>query len=214
MIWTFIGITALLYGLVYLLPGSKTPKLGIDLQGGTRVTLQAQTVDGSDPSRAAMNQARDIMERRVNGSGVVGAQVQVDGASQLVVTVPGDANLDNLTRSAVMNIRPVVAAYPTGLVITPTTGTETSGSGAESSGPATSGSQDSLGEPSATPTGTATSGSRASATAGAGPTGTSAPATTAEGTTASGDGLRARQGAVATTASGEETSTGSEHCDR
>ena len=112
MIGIYIGITVLLYGMVFLLPGSKSPKLGIDLQGGTRVTLQAHTVDGGDPSRQSMNQARDIMERRVNGSGVVGAQVQIDGSSQLVVTVPGQANLDNLTRSAVMNIRPVLAGYP------------------------------------------------------------------------------------------------------
>ena len=48
LILTFIGITAVLYGLVFFTPGSNTPKLGIDLQGGTRITLTARTVDGSD----------------------------------------------------------------------------------------------------------------------------------------------------------------------
>jgi len=77
-----------LYGLVFFTPGSNTPKLGIDLQGGTRITLTAKTQDGGDPDRAQMQQARTIMETRVNGSGVAGAEVQIDGARQLVITVP------------------------------------------------------------------------------------------------------------------------------
>jgi preprotein translocase subunit SecD len=74
LIWTFVGIVVVLYGLVFLTPGSNTPKLGIDLQGGTRITLTARTIDGSDPTREQMQQARTIMEGRVNGSGVQGAQ--------------------------------------------------------------------------------------------------------------------------------------------
>ena len=112
LITTFLVIMIGLYALVFFTPGSRTPKLGIDLQGGTRITLKARTADGSTPSRDAMNQARDIMERRVNGSGVAGAQVQVDGADQLVITVPGqENNLEDLTRSAQLNIRPVVSSW-------------------------------------------------------------------------------------------------------
>jgi preprotein translocase subunit SecD len=110
LITTFLVIVIGLYALVFFTPGSNTPKLGIDLQGGTRITLKARTSDGSAPSRDSMNQARDIMERRVNGSGVAGAQVQVDGADQLVITVPGqENNLADLTRSAQLNIRPLAA---------------------------------------------------------------------------------------------------------
>jgi preprotein translocase subunit SecD len=108
LIGTFIGIVVVLYGLVFLTPGPNTPKLGIDLQGGTRITLTARTLDGSDPTRAQMQQAQAIMESRVNGSGVVGAEVQIDGARQLVITVPGNEDLNSLTRSAQMNIRPVL----------------------------------------------------------------------------------------------------------
>jgi preprotein translocase subunit SecD len=154
LIWTFVGIVVVLYGLVFLTPGSNTPKLGIDLQGGTRITLTARTIDGSDPTRDQMQQARTIMEGRVNGSGVVGAQVQIDGANQLVVTVPGNEDLSGLTRSAQLNIRPVltdassnpIVVYPAGYVppgastgtSTPATGTETgaTGSGEPSTVPA------------------------------------------------------------------------------
>ena len=108
---TFLVITAALYALVFFTSGSTTPKLGIDLQGGTRITLVAKTTSGTTPSRDSMNLARDIMERRVNGTGVAGAQVQVDGSNQLVITVPGQNNLEGLTRSAQLNIRPVVAQW-------------------------------------------------------------------------------------------------------
>lgn len=157
LIGTFVGIVIVLYGMVFLLPGSNTPKLGIDLQGGTRITLTARTVDGSDPTREQMQQARTIMEGRVNGSGVVGAQVQIDGANQLVVTVPGNEDLSGLTRTAQLNIRPVVAdssgnpvvMYPAGYTppqastattpssAAPTTGgTETGASGSSAPGSA------------------------------------------------------------------------------
>ena len=57
-----------------------------------------------------MQQARTIMETRVNGSGVAGAEVQIDGARQLVITVPGNEDLSGLTRSAQLNIRPVLTS--------------------------------------------------------------------------------------------------------
>ena len=48
------------------------PKLGIDLQGGTRVTLTARTPDGSAPTREALQQAQQIITSRVDGLGVSG----------------------------------------------------------------------------------------------------------------------------------------------
>ena len=148
LIWTFLGITAVLYGLVFFTPGSNTPKLGIDLQGGTRITLTAKTQDGGDPDRTQMQQARTIMETRVNGSGVAGAEVQIDGARQLVITVPGNEDLSGLTRSAQLNIRPVltspldaasgqgtpVISYPAGYT-PPATATATTPASGETTAP-------------------------------------------------------------------------------
>lgn len=178
---TFVAITAGLYALVFFTPGSTAPKLGIDLQGGTRVTLLAKTTDGTTPSRDSMKLARDIMERRVNGSGVAGAQIQIDGASQLVITVPGQDNLEGLTRSAQLNIRPVVTQWVNPALV-------------QANPPAQS--------PEATATGgvspSASAGSSVSGTAGT----TSAPSATATAepaptTSASSQGLRAGQPALA-----------------
>ncbi len=87
---TFVGIVAVLYTVVFFTgSGDPTPKLGIDLQGGTRVTLTARTPDGTDPTREQLEQARQIIEERVNGIGVSGAEVVQDGAN-LIITVPGE----------------------------------------------------------------------------------------------------------------------------
>ncbi|MCT7659631.1 protein translocase subunit SecD [Mycobacterium deserti] len=98
-----------------LLTGNKQaePKLGIDLQGGTRVTLTARTPDGSAPTREALMQAKDIIEDRVNGLGVAGSEVIIDG-NNLVITVPGDDSSDarSLGQTARLYIRPVSYVIP------------------------------------------------------------------------------------------------------
>jgi preprotein translocase subunit SecD len=112
----FAGIVALLYSLVFLTGGGRpTPKLGIDLQGGTRVTLTARTVDGRPPSRESLDQARQIIEQRVNGIGVSGAEVVLDGVN-LIITVPGE-NGDQartLGQTAKLYFRPVVSEESAG----------------------------------------------------------------------------------------------------
>lgn len=108
---------ALLIGayLLVFLTGDKQakPKLGIDLQGGTRVTLTARTPDGSTPTREALIQAQDIIGARVNGLGVSGSEVVIDG-SNLIITVPGQDGSEarNLGQTARLYIRPVVHVIP------------------------------------------------------------------------------------------------------
>lgn len=97
--------------LLVFLTGDKQakPKLGIDLQGGTRVTLTARTPDGSRPTREALDQAQQIIGARVNGLGVSGSEVVVDG-DNLVITVPGNDGNEarNLGQTARLYIRPVL----------------------------------------------------------------------------------------------------------
>jgi len=112
----FVLIVVALYALVFLTGGGKpTPKLGIDLQGGTRVTLTARTSDGAEPSRESLNQARQIIETRVNGIGVSGAETVLDGTN-IVITVPGEEGDEakNLGRTAKLAFRKVAVAQPAG----------------------------------------------------------------------------------------------------
>ncbi|QRP61145.1 protein translocase subunit SecD [Corynebacterium minutissimum] len=83
----FALIVIVIYALIFLTGNkSATPKLGIDLQGGTRVTLVPQ---GEEPTQEQLQQARTILEQRVNGMGVSGSEVVING-STLVITVPGE----------------------------------------------------------------------------------------------------------------------------
>jgi preprotein translocase subunit SecD len=193
LITAFAILVIVLYGLVFGTKGSNAPKLGIDLQGGTQITLTAETLDKKAPSSSAMQQAQEIMTRRVNGSGVVGAQVAIEGRSNLIVTVPGNNSLAGLTAPARLNIRPHVAQGYDYDVVSAAQNAPTSGavtSGAKTSGAKTSGVK--------TP-GAATSGAATTAKSGAvvGEPGSTA-ATPAPAT--SPQGLRAAAAATTTAA--------------
>ncbi|GIH15741.1 protein translocase subunit SecD [Rugosimonospora africana] len=70
------------------------PKLGLDLIGGTQVTLSASTPDGKAPDAGRLEEARRIISSRVNGLGVSEAQVVTQGDRDVVVSVPGQSNDD------------------------------------------------------------------------------------------------------------------------
>lgn len=96
-----------IYALVFF-TGTKTaePKLGIDLQGGTRVTLVPQ---GDEPTGEQLEDARNILENRVNGMGVSGASVVVDG-NTIVIEAAGDdtAEIRNIGQTSQLFFRPVL----------------------------------------------------------------------------------------------------------
>jgi len=66
------------------------PKLGLDLQGGTRLLYQADlSAVESENTGSAMNGVRDVIERRVNAFGVSEPLVQVSGEDRLIVELAG-----------------------------------------------------------------------------------------------------------------------------
>ena len=111
------AIVVALYSLVFFTgDGQPTPKLGIDLQGGTRVTLHRAHADGGEPPREQLIQAQQIIDQRVNGLGVIGAEVVLDG-SNITITVPGQdgEQARSLGQTAQLRFRSVlgsVAGHP------------------------------------------------------------------------------------------------------
>ena len=122
----FLALLIGLYMLVFLTGNREAkPKLGIDLQGCTRVTLTARTPDGSKPTRDALDQALQIISSRVNGLGVSGSEVVIDG-DNLVITVPGNDGNEarNLGQTARLFVRPVIGQpIPVDAVKKPAPGT-------------------------------------------------------------------------------------------
>jgi len=103
-------IIAVMYGLIFLTGSSRTPQLGLDLRGGTTVTLTARTPDGKAPAKEDLELARQIIEQRVNGLGVAEAEVVTEGDSNIIISVPGDngEKARELGATAQLRFRPVV----------------------------------------------------------------------------------------------------------
>lgn len=97
----FLAAVIALYGLIALsdINGKKSdqsawrPKLGLDLQGGTRITLQAAASSGQI-TKAKLAEARDIIDQRVNGTGVTEAEVTTQGGNQVIIEIPGQQRQD------------------------------------------------------------------------------------------------------------------------
>jgi len=176
-------ILAVLYGIVFW-PGQRhSPKLGLDLQGGTQVVYQARTDNGKTPPKSSMQEARQILQQRVNAYGVAESTVVIQGNDQIVISIPGKSasDISNIGAAAKLNFRPVVmpavtlpsagtsgspTASPSGAATTPAPTPTTSAPRA--SGSATKSGQANaarpLAAPSTTPTTSATTPAAQSAT--------------------------------------------------
>ena len=113
---TLIVLAALVAGLITLLvvSGTWTPKLGLDLRGGTTITLTARNTTGAgtvDPN--SLQLAKTIIQSRVDSLGVGESEVTTSGDNQIIVTVP-NVQQDELVRlvgqTAVLRFRAVYAA--------------------------------------------------------------------------------------------------------
>ncbi|KZE94058.1 MULTISPECIES: protein translocase subunit SecD [unclassified Agromyces] len=93
--------------------GSWTPKLALDLEGGTQIILEPSVADGESVSQEQLDQAVSIIRQRVDASGVSEAEINTQGGQNVVVAIPGE--LDEQTRariesSAKLELRPVLLA--------------------------------------------------------------------------------------------------------
>ncbi len=105
-----VAIVAMV-GLMFAV-GQQTPKLALDLAGGTTVTLTAVTEAGKTPQSGQMNQAVSIMRNRVNGLGVSEADVTRQGNDVIIVQVPGQGQqrvVDLIGTTAKLQFRQVFA---------------------------------------------------------------------------------------------------------
>jgi preprotein translocase subunit SecD len=137
----FLGL-AIAYGLVALI-GTWKPALGLDLEGGTQITLIAENSVPKDQ----LEQAASIIDARVNGSGVSEAEVTTQGSNEIVVQVPGSTKntlLETVERSARLRFRLVAQVPQTAVPQTPTpSGSASPSPGAGVTAPPTSGSSSS-----------------------------------------------------------------------
>ncbi len=137
LVWLLVIIVALIGAngaSVAFNNGEWTPKLALDLEGGTQLILEAQLESGAQPSQEQMDQAVGIIRQRVDAAGVSESEINTQGGTNIVVSIPGtpdEATLERIRRSAQLEFRAVLAAD---LASTDTLGEE----GAEGADPSAS----------------------------------------------------------------------------
>ncbi|HEY0537821.1 MAG TPA: protein translocase subunit SecD, partial [Actinoallomurus sp.] len=155
MLLTLLVIAVALVGLMFW-QGQKTPKLALDLAGGTTVTLTAEpTKPGAKIGDSEMSQAINIMRERVNGLGVSEAEVTKQGSNVIIVQVPGQGQervVNTIGTTAKLEFRQVMVAEPVGAPQQPAPTPAPTPSGKASGSPKPSGSATPTGKASTTPT--------------------------------------------------------------
>jgi preprotein translocase subunit SecD len=85
-----VGLTGLIaVGSLSDENASFTPKLALDLQGGTQVILSPLLLDGDSVTPEQLDQAVSIIRQRVDASGVSESQVITQGDRNIIVSIPG-----------------------------------------------------------------------------------------------------------------------------
>jgi preprotein translocase subunit SecD len=113
-----------------------SPTLGLDLQGGFSVVLQAREVDGELPSEESVEKAKDIIRQRIDGLGVAEPDILRQGRT-VIVQLPGVTDREKAEQvvgcTAKLEFRPVIASTvnPDVVDVTPTTVPEGEGEGEE-----------------------------------------------------------------------------------
>ena len=93
---------------------SLTPKLALDLEGGTQIILTPITTDGQVVTAEDIEQTIAIIRQRVDSSGVAEAEITSQGGTNIVVGLPGTPSpetLELVRTSAQMRFRPVILLF-------------------------------------------------------------------------------------------------------
>jgi len=88
----FVIILVLVVAALLYNPIVKNIILGLDLQGGVHVVLNATNEDGTTPSKEDMNQLKMVMWERVDELGVTEPSIQLSGQDRLIVELAGIDN--------------------------------------------------------------------------------------------------------------------------
>ncbi|GGS68184.1 protein translocase subunit SecD [Streptomyces violaceus] len=118
LVLILIALVALTGGM--FASGHTKPRLGIDLAGGTSITLRAVPEAGNEAAinKTNMDTAVSIMERRVNGLGVSESEVQTQGRENIIVNIPKGTNSEQARKqvgtTAKLYFRPVLATEVSG----------------------------------------------------------------------------------------------------
>ncbi|MFM9124801.1 MAG: hypothetical protein ACKOSO_06505 [Actinomycetota bacterium] len=104
-----VAVLALLVG-TGVLSFLRVPVLGLDLQGGAEVTLEAQPEKGQEVTEEQMNQAVQILRTRVDALGVSEPQIQKEQGNRISIAVAGEDDPSRVFALVGSSVAPVLKA--------------------------------------------------------------------------------------------------------
>ena len=94
--------------------GQWSPKLGLDLEGGTQMVLEPVLADpNAAVSAGQLEKARDIIAQRVDSNGVAEAEITTQSGRNIVISIPGQPDaktLDQIRKPSQLRFRAVLVA--------------------------------------------------------------------------------------------------------
>ncbi len=131
------------FAALAIFQGDTKLKLGLDLRGGTSVTLAPKVINGGKAAQSAVDQAVAIIRQRVNSLGVAESEVSSQSNGDIIVSVPGNSSsrvVDLVGATAQLRFRAVLAVGAGNAATTSlstATGTTTAKNGKKVATPAT-----------------------------------------------------------------------------
>ena len=89
--WTLLAVLAAVVGVI-VFAFFRSPTLGLDLQGGLELVLQAQAPQGQEVTKEDMERSVEIIRARVDKLGVSEPEVRQQGDDQIAVDLAGVTN--------------------------------------------------------------------------------------------------------------------------
>ncbi|MCE0538789.1 protein translocase subunit SecD [Kineosporia rhizophila] len=93
-----------------------SPRLGLDLRGGTQIVLQTQSTDVVEANAESTDRALGVLRNRIDALGVTDPTVTRSGENRIIIELPGVQDpreaAEVIGRTAQLTFHPVVSADP------------------------------------------------------------------------------------------------------
>src|SRR5438128_2063710 len=132
--WRALVVVLVIAGAAALV-STRPARLGLDLEGGTQIVLEAKDTDRVKVDGDVASRTVEVLRRRVDALGVTEPTLQRSGGRRIIIELPGVADpekaLEVIGRTAQLAFHPVLGIEASGgaSTSTSTTGTALSGDG-------------------------------------------------------------------------------------
>src|SRR5918996_6619059 len=111
LVWRVIAVLAVVGAAAYLV-STRPIRLGLDLEGGTQIVLQAQDTQSQQVDDDTLTRTVEVMRRRVDELGVAEPSLQRSGGDRIIIELPGvtdpEEALEVIGRTAQLTFHRVV----------------------------------------------------------------------------------------------------------